>query len=111
MTSLVLEARELSGVMYRSSSKSASLEYPCTAVRACLIVRALYILGCVDLTYILYCIFVKASRGGVHGSGLKASMLLSVFLFLVLGKCLVVILSSGPVCVDTMCFLAFSCLL
>ena len=50
MTSVVLEAGELLGVMYRSSSKSASLEYPCTAVRACLIVRALYILGCVDLT-------------------------------------------------------------
>ena len=45
MTSVVLEAGELSSVIYRSSSKSASLEYPCTAVRACLIVRALYILG------------------------------------------------------------------
>ena len=50
MTSVVLDAGELSGVMYRSTSKLASLEYPCTAVRACLIDRALYILGCADLT-------------------------------------------------------------
>ena len=97
--SVVLEAGEISGVIFSSSSKEAPLEYPCTAVRACLIVR------------VLYCVFVKVSAGGVHGLGLIASMLLSVFLFLVLGKCLVVILSSSPVCVDAMYFLAFSFLL
>ena len=41
MTSMVLEAGELLGVMYRSSSRLTSLEYLCTAVRACLITMAL----------------------------------------------------------------------
>ena len=43
MMLVVLEAGEFLGVIYRFSSESASLEYPCTTVRTCLIVRALYL--------------------------------------------------------------------